>query len=301
MDVERDTCASARDAAARTGHGAASVAALELCNTYAFKQGVLCGGSQPAICSGSHYTRLPSPQQCTPCPAKHVVILQLLLVLVALVLFLALLVTLYSKMSVTEKYRRAKQQLQERLNSGSAQQTSVELIKARNAIGIIVGYLQVMSQLSNIYREGLIPPVVNNYINFMQALNLDLGKLFNLSCFIHHFSPALSSSSFWFSFWQAVWMPELLCIIFLALYSYLAQRRAWRQGSVIQAAHRLDIPHNIIETIELEWHTVTQSTCAGAALFLMMFVHPGISTTMFQIFNCDNMYYDHANMHEQQR
>ncbi|KAK3268806.1 hypothetical protein CYMTET_22713 [Cymbomonas tetramitiformis] len=43
---------------------------------------------------------------------------------------------------------------------------------------------------------------------------------------------------------------------------------------------------------ELEWCSNLQAVCMGAALFLMMFVHPGISTTMFQLFNCESVYFD---------
>ncbi|KAK3257712.1 hypothetical protein CYMTET_33213 [Cymbomonas tetramitiformis] len=43
---------------------------------------------------------------------------------------------------------------------------------------------------------------------------------------------------------------------------------------------------------EMQWHNEMWAICAGGAVFLMSFVHPGVATNMFQIFNCQKIHFD---------
>ncbi|KAK3270833.1 hypothetical protein CYMTET_20783, partial [Cymbomonas tetramitiformis] len=43
---------------------------------------------------------------------------------------------------------------------------------------------------------------------------------------------------------------------------------------------------------ELEWIRNLRASCWSASLFVMLLVHPGISATMFHLFNCQNIYFD---------
>ncbi|KAK3259229.1 hypothetical protein CYMTET_31759 [Cymbomonas tetramitiformis] len=47
-----------------------------------------------------------------------------------------------------------------------------------------------------------------------------------------------------------------------------------------------------LQIIELQWQRETKAVCIGATIFLLMIVYPGISTNMFQLFNCEGVAFD---------
>ncbi|KAK3259606.1 hypothetical protein CYMTET_31409 [Cymbomonas tetramitiformis] len=54
-----------------------------------------------------------------------------------------------------------------------------------------------------------------------------------------------------------------------------------------------------MEAEDLQWRASTRNSCLGAALFIILFIHPGISTTMFHLFNCQAVYNDAPSMQRQ--
>eukprot|EP00854_Cymbomonas_tetramitiformis_P005571 gene5571-6757_t len=98
----------------------------------------------------------------------------------------------------------------------------------KTIVGLLIGYAQVMGQISLIYNEDLISPLLARFLAVFNYFNPNLNLL-NLHCFAHHVAPFLTTSSFWASFWQAVATPPLLCVFFALLYYYLARIRARRQ------------------------------------------------------------------------
>ncbi|KAK3270582.1 hypothetical protein CYMTET_21028 [Cymbomonas tetramitiformis] len=54
-----------------------------------------------------------------------------------------------------------------------------------------------------------------------------------------------------------------------------------------------------LQTIELQWHREMKAACAGAAIFLCVFLHPGISTLILQLFNCERVAFDAEDLQTQ--
>ncbi|KAK3240847.1 hypothetical protein CYMTET_49343 [Cymbomonas tetramitiformis] len=160
------------------------------------------------------------------------------------------------------------------------------------------GMTQVMGQLTNIYDTEIVPPFIRQFVVPFSLVNLDLDMMLNMRCFSHYFAPFLGSSSFWFAFWQSVVTPTLLCALFAMVYLYLARLRALQQRLAAGEAPS-EMQAKELQAIELQWHREMKAACAGAAIFLCVFVHPGISTLMLQLFNCESVDFDAEDLHTQ--
>ncbi|KAK3232792.1 hypothetical protein CYMTET_56877 [Cymbomonas tetramitiformis] len=149
-----------------------------------------------------------------------------------------------------------------------------------------------MSQMSSIYSQDLLPSLFASFSARLMILNFDFQFMLNMDCFNAHFLPNfVDRSSFSFIFWQSVTMPWLLCLGFTLLHKLLCRRRQVHQRRKSQPEDARKA-----QAAELQWHRNTASACTGLALFVMMFVHPSIATTMFQIFNCESIFFDDAEL-----
>ncbi|KAK3236025.1 hypothetical protein CYMTET_53813 [Cymbomonas tetramitiformis] len=282
---------------ARMGSGIASVAGLALCDSDAYYEGVMCGGMTQVICAADHY---PSAlkDRCHQCPSRGAILSQVVLVTAALGAVGVLILTLCLRVSRTKPMRELQKDIVEDLRSGGANATSNQLVDARNALNLVVGYAQVMGQLTNIYDTEIVPPFIRQFVVPFSLVNLDLDMMLNMRCFSHYFAPFLGSSSFWFAFWQSVVTPTLLCALFAMVYLYLARLCALQQRLAAGEAPS-DMQAKELQAIELQWHREMKAACAGAAIFLCVFVHPGISTLMLQLFNCESVDFDAEDLHTQ--
>ncbi|KAK3268964.1 hypothetical protein CYMTET_22564 [Cymbomonas tetramitiformis] len=303
-DSDTDTC-SVEEAgnAGRVGVGVESVAELQLCDEerYAGRGTVMCGGEIPVICSESHYPDM-AKGTCLKCPGRVAVLSAMIATLVGVGLLFAFVFTVFALSYSTEQYKKTKSSLSNSVMSGEAQATSVQLLKAKQAVSLVVGYVQVMGQLSIIYDGDVLPSDLTAFIVKLGIVNVDLGVFLNFQCVKYHYLPRLDrsslSSGFMVGFWQAVFEPYLLCAVFGVVYLYMLRKRQLR---IQQRRHteraegcpeRNDAQKKQDKATELEWRNNIRAICMGAALFLMMFVHPTISTTMFQLFNCNEMYFN---------
>ncbi|KAK3281063.1 hypothetical protein CYMTET_11134, partial [Cymbomonas tetramitiformis] len=291
VDGEDESACDARSGASRSGAGLAMVQELEFCDLEAYTGGIRCGGNLPVVCSESHFMTA-TKDACERCPSKTYIVVMLVVVPLLMCLMLAFVFVLFSLVYDAKKF-------EEEVMSGEAQKNSVLMLKAKNALSLVVGYVQVMSQISSIFRKELLPDYLTFYTSNLLVINLDVGFFLNIKCFTYHFMSAYSgSSSFWITFWQSVCMPWMLAIVFALVYFYLKFRRRRQMANAEAKALKEDgvvlTKEERLEKMaeEHRWEQDMYSTCAGAALFVMMFVHPGINTTMFQLFNCEKVYYD---------
>ncbi|KAK3248779.1 hypothetical protein CYMTET_41756 [Cymbomonas tetramitiformis] len=295
--ADEDECAIGGRNNARTGSGIASVEKLALCDSDAYTEGVMCGGMTLVICSADHY---PSAlkDSCHQCPSRIAILLQVVLVTVVLGTGVVLLFMLFLRASRSNSMRELQEDIVEDIKSGGAQTAANQLLEARDALSMVIGYAQVMGQLTSIYDAEIIPPFIRHFVVPFSLVNLDLDTMLNMRCFSHYFAPFLGTSSFWFAFWQSTVTPTVLCALSAMMYLYLAHLRARHQQPAAEETPS-DLQSNELQTIELQWHLEMRAACAGAAIFLLMFVHPGISTLMLQLFNCEDVAFDAEDLHTQ--
>ncbi|KAK3233107.1 hypothetical protein CYMTET_56577, partial [Cymbomonas tetramitiformis] len=292
--------------AERVGAGAASVAALRLCDETSFAgvDAVMCGGAATAACSPTHRTNILG-DGCVPCEDRTLVMFTTLCGLVVLLLLLGAMFAVFRGTAVHTTVSRTKASVIDEVMTGEAQATSIHILKAKSAAALVLGYVQVISQLAAIFPQEVIPEVVNVFVARLDFVNLDVGFLFNLECFGYHFAPTVDQSAYWLSFSQSVALPTFLCLFFGAVYCYIVNERArvFRhnlRALELQAGHTLDaVVKKEKEATEEKWRSNMLATCSGAALFAMMFVHPGISTVIFQLFNCEMVHYDDVTLQAQ--
>ncbi|KAK3271519.1 hypothetical protein CYMTET_20138 [Cymbomonas tetramitiformis] len=295
--ADEDECAVGGRNNARTGSGIASVAGLELCDSDAYSEGVMCGGMAQVICAADHYPNA-LKDSCHQCPSRGVILSQAVLVTAALGAVGVLILMLCLRASRTEPMRELRKDIAEDIQSGGATTATNQLVDARNALSLVVGYAQVMGQLTSIYGAEIVPPFIGQFVVSFSLVNLDLDTMLNMRCFSHYFTPFLGSSSFWFAFWQSVITPTLLCALCAVVYLYLARLRALHERPAAGEAPS-DMQAKELQAIELQWHREMKAACAGAAIFLCVFVHPGISTLMLQLFNCKAVAFDAEELHTQ--
>ncbi|KAK3242434.1 hypothetical protein CYMTET_47875 [Cymbomonas tetramitiformis] len=270
-----DACSS-EEAASRIGAGAVGAYALRevLCENSAYLNGVLCGGGQYVLCTSGHYHSV-TLDKCLPCLDRIPTFFSALIALaVLLVAVSAITYALTSPRFNTHK---------DKLNAEYKDRDAVsDTLKVQGVVALILGYMQVMGQLGDIFPtdSSIMPNNIRLLAGYLGVVNVRFDFMLNLGCFTHYFIPGVSqefASSFLFSFWQSVAMPFVIllgCWVGFRLFSLYAHSNG---GSDTQD-----------EKLAL-WR---KAVSVKVAVFLLMLLHPGISMTIFQLFNCDSVNYE---------
>ncbi|KAK3277078.1 hypothetical protein CYMTET_14900, partial [Cymbomonas tetramitiformis] len=187
------------------------------------------------ICAADHF---PSAlkDRCHQCPSRGAILAQVVLVTATLGAVVVLVFIVYLRVMRIHEMRELQKDIVKDIQSGGTTATTIQLMKARNALNLVVGYAQVMGQLTSIYDVEIIPSSIRQFVATFSLVNLDLDMMLNMRCFSHYFAPFLGRSSFWFAFWQSVATPALLCALFAVVYLYLARLRALRQRPAAEEA-----------------------------------------------------------------
>ncbi|KAK3237234.1 hypothetical protein CYMTET_52668 [Cymbomonas tetramitiformis] len=264
----------------RRATGAAGAKAVQesLCNLVQYEYGVLCGGSESgSVCSKDHYKT--ENDGCFMCPSA----LETYITTIVVALLLVCLVG-----AIYWMFRAAAVGVDNVVNAtGEAQAVSIQLAKAKNAFSILIGYMQVISQLTVVYSSKLIPGQLSAISSAFAFANLDFVVLVNLKCLGYHAGLTPSSEgTFTGKFLSTVISPGLLLLammIFYLVLRYLKRRE-------MRAAALLGTP-----ITEEEYKVLMKSAagvCLGVALFMLQLMHAGITAHMFQLYSCEEIYFE---------
>ncbi|KAK3247643.1 hypothetical protein CYMTET_42863 [Cymbomonas tetramitiformis] len=255
----------------RQGNSTADVVQLQLCNEQAYAKTVLCGGSEVPACSKSHHLSA-DRTSCGRCPSKPVTFVLLSLVILTMAGLMGVIFYFFAALSSDlEPQHVVVTAEQERKNQ--------LLTVAKGASTLLVGYLQVISQLSFVYSQDVLPSSVGTYTTSVNWVNINLGAMLNVQCVTYYTFPDSEHTAilgFLADLWSAVLMPWMLMYIIFIVYLGLLTARKPSPNAVD----------------ELLWRRDTRSSCVAVWLYLMMLVHPGISTTLFQLFSCEHIEYE---------
>ncbi|KAK3265123.1 hypothetical protein CYMTET_26173, partial [Cymbomonas tetramitiformis] len=281
----------AGDGASRHGAGAADVERLQavLCNQAKFSYGVLCGGTVPPVCSADHYTS--SVPECFACPSAALsTTISLATVLLICVLGVAVRYCLLRQSNAGG--RQGEKQEVEEAEEGEEEQAVTQattIMQAKESLKLVVSYMQIISQMSNVLPEDNVPSLFGHLSSQLSFINVDLELMLNLKCLGYHVGYQ-SSGTFYFKFWQSVCLPWAILLMFYIGFLWLRRRQGLQQKEAFKAG----APAR--DDVALRRHTdfllaqkQLRSRCLGSCLFVLMFLHPGVSTTMFQLFNCTEL------------
>ncbi|KAK3255979.1 hypothetical protein CYMTET_34864, partial [Cymbomonas tetramitiformis] len=321
-----------QDLLERTGYGTADVDALRLCN-YAKWGGVR--GTTPPQCSDDHFTTN-TLDGCQVCPSKLYLSGMLAFFIIAATLAFAAIFVIFRLISVNEQVHTAdlsNKVMEEAVLKGTL------LNKARNALTLLLGYMQVMSQIAAIY-EDLVPKYLDTFVGTLSLMNLNIGRIVNLKCLQYHFSASSTTKEVYIiEFIQNAALPWVLCAVctgvyymllfgkrqsmkqklLFALQPGLTRRRSnlRRKSSIPQAdssaqravrglalsrmqsvlGYSLQAANMDPEEEMKEWKKDMRASCVAVTLFLLMFIHPGVSVQLFKIFDCRKYYYNDTVKH----
>ncbi|KAK3267194.1 hypothetical protein CYMTET_24239 [Cymbomonas tetramitiformis] len=169
---------------------------------------------------------------------------------------------------------------------GMQEDLSEVLGKVTGVLSLFLGYLQVMGQLGNIFPHDILPDELLTFANQLFVFNLDISAMLNTRCLTYHFMPAVSSiSPYWTSLLQAIATPwAIVSICFLLHRAYL----------ICYASQ-----HNKLKAAGLaSSQTSSIYQFASVAAFFLILMHPSVSTTIMQLFNCEDYYYDEPERQE---
>eukprot|EP00854_Cymbomonas_tetramitiformis_P030650 gene30650-38362_t len=135
-------CASAKWTA-RAGKGVAGVAALVLCNTAAYQEGIYCGGTEPAICADGYRNNI-ALDACEACPSRAQVAGRLVSVITAVVVLIMLLIAFLAlwQNSAMRSAKSAAAMVRDLMAEFLEQSQHKKIHVAKAACNILVGYFQ---------------------------------------------------------------------------------------------------------------------------------------------------------------
>eukprot|EP00854_Cymbomonas_tetramitiformis_P012060 gene12060-14250_t len=311
-----DACKSG-DQVMRSGARIADAASIEtsICGAeqYSGQGTVMCGGHVPVVCSSGHFRRS-TQDKCATCPA-----ISMLLVLgaISLLLHLALVVLL---MWVFGSGGRAKQPPDIQNVTGAStplvdttQDMAIQITKLNGMLSLMLGYFQVMSQLNLVYDPASMPPHFGHFLRHFDVFTLDLA-LFNSKCMLDYW---ISKRSVDLGFWCDFYLTQASPLIMLAGFGILAIRYHFRRRARSCSYRDLltlekwkaifdpEIPKDEgalkQQADEMEVWLDYQATCTAATIFVLMLLHPTLSTSSLMIFKCKDYYYDSADYDSHQQ
>ncbi|KAK3265580.1 hypothetical protein CYMTET_25746 [Cymbomonas tetramitiformis] len=252
---------------ARVGSSADDVASLQLCDLNKFGGGLICGGGMRGVCSNDHFsTFIGGTATCQKCPSRGVTITLAVISGVLTALFAFLLALLCYRVSLTKKGCTP-----ERMKSARI------LNRARITLSLVIGHLQVFGQLQTVYGEASVPAFIGKFSARFDFLNMSPQVILNTECLAYHFSDISDTQLFWTEFYSSAFMP-LMLPAFIGVLCALFIR--WGQRSLDD------------ESLRREFTQRAATSCFALIFFLLMLLHPGISTTMFLVFRCEKYHYE---------
>ncbi|KAK3271539.1 hypothetical protein CYMTET_20120 [Cymbomonas tetramitiformis] len=292
----------------RRGSSAADVARLHLCNDEQYNGNLLCGGTLHVVCSNGHYPAASwSGKACVACDSHTVVLAQtiggvlLLFLLLSAVAIAFLLYGAYSSEGSSSSVSRAR----------TSSETAVMVMKARTALSMAIGNMQVVGQTGAIYGKHA-PPVFVEMADMFNFLNFDFRLMLKPECLIFRFMPQSADGSsvqaYWAYFYQIMTLPFLVVGITLLIHRYTSRYHS-RSPLASAAGPTLDRAETLrsrglawlgkaratasLGSLARSTSTATQMKeatfflqCAymALALFMLLFLHTGTGTVAFQIF-----------------
>eukprot|EP00854_Cymbomonas_tetramitiformis_P011931 gene11931-14091_t len=258
------------DAADRRGRGAEDAAELMLCDTLKFRNAVLCGGSQPPLCS-YNYTLSFGNDDCTEAISTGF----------GLLFALGVILTLHLPSE------QANQEEEDEVNDSDA---VILTDYGGCAVSIMVGYYQLLGQMPMLYPTSLLPSIMTEFLSSCSVFNFDVTFLSNEHCmlsYIYSETKAKKQKDFWLTFYFYMAYPMLIIsILVLAAALYCNHARTTRKHDAKSAVHHI------------EYEMMVLSGFGGAALFTLMLIHPQTAMVAFQLYRCREFYYEDR---EQQR
>eukprot|EP00854_Cymbomonas_tetramitiformis_P002232 gene2232-2946_t len=163
-DDDPDTCDPGQNNR-RQGAGIGGIVELRLCNLHVYTDSVMCGGTESVVCSEGYYQNM-AFSKCLECPGLAVVWGQFIGATCIITTVTIAILTIFLKMHTTDHTA---------VKDTFSQKTAVELLKAKTAVSLIVGYFQVMGQLGSIYSTSLVSPIAQELLSPLKLLILDIG------------------------------------------------------------------------------------------------------------------------------
>eukprot|EP00854_Cymbomonas_tetramitiformis_P003082 gene3082-3912_t len=271
----------------RSGNSSASAGHLQLCNK-AYAGGVLCGGSAVPVCSDGY--QLNAHMECSR------------MVLVVVIVFLVL-AAIWGIAVLTRSISTDSFDMQDHLFN-----LTQHLMHMRGVTRLMVGYMQVMSQMQHIFQPRM-PPLMGSLLSWTGFVDLNVFKWVGMKCLLYRFGHE-DSPNFYYTYYQALGKPGLVLLFgtgVLAALQLTKKKKAktvWAEllddvrGSQIVDPSRRSILHNTdkrsssyVENKEAAVSSL-QHIVLSSTLFLVMFIHPSVSTTIFQLLNCFHIHND---------
>eukprot|EP00854_Cymbomonas_tetramitiformis_P003672 gene3672-4607_t len=227
-----EACQSSEEAD-RYGAGAEDAERMQalLCDTVQFSYGVQCGGTDPPICSYDHYTS--ATPECYQCPSAAVSFLTLIIVLVLLVAVVAAVCYLLFPTKDPDETADAMEE---------GQTTSTAIMQAKESMKLLVSYLQIVSQIGNIFSDTHVPTLFSEMSGYLSFVNFNLELMLNLKCLAYHTGHHQSSGTFYFRFWQSVATPWACIAVFGTGFLIFRQRNLHRYQKVVKARKVSKVP-----------------------------------------------------------
>ncbi|KAK3282536.1 hypothetical protein CYMTET_9730 [Cymbomonas tetramitiformis] len=259
-----DTCTADENHASRYGAGSAAVADIQLCKAGYGVGMVMCASNIPIGCEKGYYTTI-SQTKCEQCPPVTANMVQAGMVLAGLfVLMFMVGVFVMRQMKKSGFY-----------NTFDLDDESDEVIEVHTAASLLLGYIQVLGHVAIAYDNSALPIVFDYMHSVMSLVRLDIGIVANLSCVWYHLFDL--KLRFWSTFWQSVAAPWLILLFVVVMYE---MSRAF----VVNDAKSRKKARNKV---------------ANMSLFALMYIHPGVATTIFQLFNCHHLHFDLKSLERQ--
>ncbi|KAK3262619.1 hypothetical protein CYMTET_28533 [Cymbomonas tetramitiformis] len=275
------TDGSAEEEAGRSGSGLQGPETIQVCDTERYSSNLpRCGGLLGLSCKHGYRADFVY-RACKSCPPLMMVITVSAAVVLSICAMLYFLFMIFRTVDENVKGDSAE-------GTDDITTMMVRMNQGRCALGIFVGYVQVLGQMTLVFRTSLMPGMMNSMLRvFRPFAIIDTASLFNVPCILYHANLLEPSrtSMFYLGFYDAIITPWLVILFFVIVY----------RGIKFNIKRKKDSQMNILHNHMAELFDA-RAACAGCALFIITYMHPSVATRMFQLFSCEDVQFRSRNL-----
>lgn len=228
-------------------------------------------------CSGcAHGYDVDFDNKCSKCPSGWVTWLAFLGVILAIffLLFMMFAFLLHTMRSSERLEDFSNLLIEEQFGRNAIAHGQVALL---GLFALALGSSQVLGQTAYLFEED-IPPYMREYMSFLNILNLDMTRLLvSFRCLVYTMDADSDFGGFYVRLVAKAATPWVVLLV---------------GGICIWLAHRR-IRRTDDDTMQEKYERYMQAIYL-VMVFLIAFIHPSVSTTMFQIFWCEQVRGFHA-------
>jgi hypothetical protein len=163
---------------------------------------------------------------------------------------------------------------------------------------ILLGSMQVLGQLFNLFTNQ-IPAQLRNLLKYLSVLNFNVVQFMSVTCMINALSIGVSNiNGFYVGFLFKAALPFMVVGLFGLVFYICGKNIMKAKAQKAEMEAKKEFSEEEMEEVDKKIMVNSQYKTAAVVtgIFLVNLIHPSVSTAMFEIYNCNAIYWNDTDL-----